>query len=80
MVDIEALTADDVEFVQATVAKHAAETGSAVAAALLEDWPASIGRFKRIMPRDYKRVLNAIAKAESLGEDVDEAVMEAARG
>ena len=80
MVDIEALTADDVEFVQATVAKHAAETGSAVAAALLEDWPASIGRFKRIMPRDYKRVLNAIAKAQSLGEDVDEAVMEAARG
>jgi len=25
--------------------------------ALLDDWPAALGRFRRVMPRDYKRVL-----------------------
>ncbi len=80
MVDIESLGDADVEFVHKTVAKHAAETGSVVAQALLSDWTTSQGRFSKIMPRDYKRVLEAIARAESLGEDVDDAVMEAARG
>jgi glutamate synthase (NADPH/NADH) large chain len=32
------------------------------------------------MPRDYKKVLLAIAAAEKDGKNVDEAVMEAARG
>jgi hypothetical protein len=32
------------------------------------------------MPRDYKRVLAAIAEAESAGEDVDTAIMAASRG
>jgi hypothetical protein len=30
------------------------------------------------MPRDFKRVLLAIAEAEKSGEDVDEAIMAAA--
>ena len=36
--------------------------------------------FVKVMPRDYKRVLAAIAEAERTGEDVDEAIMAAARG
>jgi glutamate synthase (NADPH/NADH) large chain len=32
------------------------------------------------MPRDYRRVLNAVALAESEGRNVDEAIMEASRG
>jgi hypothetical protein len=32
------------------------------------------------MPRDYRRVLEAIADAEERGADVDEAIMAAARG
>ena len=32
------------------------------------------------MPRDYKRVLEAIAEAEQNGTDVDEAIMAAAHG
>jgi hypothetical protein len=32
------------------------------------------------MPKDYKRVLNAIRKAREMGTSEDEAVMEAAHG
>jgi glutamate synthase (NADPH/NADH) large chain len=80
MVDVESLGEGDREFLFETVSKHAAETGSVLAEALIGDWPQQVDRFRKIMPRDYKRVLEAIATAESLGEDVDEAVMEAARG
>jgi glutamate synthase (NADPH/NADH) large chain len=34
----------------------------------------------KVMPRDYKKVLLAISEAEKNGADVDEAIMEAARG
>ena len=78
MVDVEALGEGDLEFLFEVVSKHAAETGSVVAEALIADWSHQVDRFRKIMPRDYKRVLEAIARAESLGENVDEAVMEAA--
>jgi glutamate synthase (NADPH/NADH) large chain len=32
------------------------------------------------VPRDYKRVLEALRRAEQDGRPVDEAIMEAARG
>ena len=32
------------------------------------------------MPKDYRRVLDAIATAEELGHNVEEAVMAAAKG
>ena len=51
-----------------------------MAAALLADWPAAVHRFTTIVPRDYKRVLEATRRAEADGRSVDEAIMEAARG
>jgi glutamate synthase (NADPH/NADH) large chain len=39
------------------VLKHAELTGSTVAKNLLADWQKSIGRFVKVMPTDYKRVL-----------------------
>ena len=42
--------------------------------------PGSSGHFVKVMPRDYKRVLQAIAQAERDGEDVDKAIMAAANG
>ncbi len=60
-------------------APHAAETGSAVAARLLADWDEALARFGKVMPKDYKRVLEPPAGAEREGRDVDEAVMAAAQ-
>src|SRR5439155_711383 len=37
--------------------RHAAQTASVVAAALLADWPRAAMRFVKVMPRDYKRAL-----------------------
>ena len=40
-----------------------------------------MGHFMKVMPRDYKRVLEAIAEAEAQrADDVDEAIMAAASG
>ncbi|MPZ60654.1 MAG: glutamate synthase large subunit [Propionibacteriales bacterium] len=51
--------------------RHQEETGSTVAAALLEQWASSLARFTEVMPRDYKRVMEAKAAAirEGLSED-----------
>jgi glutamate synthase (NADPH/NADH) large chain len=80
MVDLDPLDDDDRTFLRETVTRHAGETASTVATALLADWDASVARFVKIMPRDYKRVLEAARAAEADGIDVDEAIMAAAHG
>jgi glutamate synthase (NADPH/NADH) large chain len=80
MVDADPLEEPDVEFLRDAVSRHHAETGSAVAARLLADWDAAVGRFTKVMPQDYKRVLAAASAAEREGRDVNEAVMAAAHG
>ncbi|MEZ7128407.1 glutamate synthase large subunit [Nonomuraea sp. AD125B] len=78
MVAVEELSAGDAEFLKEVVEKHFAETGSPVAKELLADWEAALGRFGKIMPTDYKRVLAAAEAARIEGRNVDEAVMAAA--
>jgi glutamate synthase (NADPH/NADH) large chain len=80
MVDIEPVTGDDADFLAALLGRYAEETASPVAAELLADWPASVPRLRRVMPRDYKRVLAATSRARRDGHDVAAAVMAAARG
>ena len=80
MVDVEELDAEDAEFVRRAVSRHTEETDSEVGAALLADWDANLRRFSKIMPRDFRRVLQARARAEAEGLDVNEAIMEASRG
>jgi glutamate synthase (NADPH/NADH) large chain len=80
MVDLDPLSDEDREFLREIVERHLAETGSAVAEKLLAHWDASVERFGKVMPRDYKRVLQARAKATAEGRDVDEAIMTAAHG
>ncbi|MER6973613.1 glutamate synthase large subunit [Nocardioides sp. NPDC000445] len=65
------------------VRDHLEETGSAVAEALLADWPNSSTRFTQVMPSDYKRVLEAQEEALEEGLDEDEAaarIMEVLHG
>ncbi|MFB9833852.1 glutamate synthase large subunit [Actinoallomurus acaciae] len=80
MVELEPLEEDDRAYLHDIVTRHRAETGSEVAAGLLADWDAAVTRFGKIMPRDYKRVLTARARAEAEGRDIDEAVMAASNG
>jgi glutamate synthase (NADPH/NADH) large chain len=80
MVDLDPMEEPDAEFLWDVVSRHHAHTGSRVAAALLADWGAAVGRFAKVMPKDYKRVQLAASAAEREGRDVNEAVMAAAHG
>jgi glutamate synthase (NADPH/NADH) large chain len=79
-VDIEAVSAEYAEQLHGILARHLELTGSTVAAELLADYGRNLRRFSVLMPRDYKRVLEATRQARDAGLDVDEAVMAAARG
>jgi glutamate synthase (NADPH) large chain len=80
MVDVEPLGPDDREWLAAIVARHGEETESAVAERLLAQWESTLENMVKVMPRDYRRVLEATARAAEAGTSVDDAVMAAAHG
>ncbi|WP_428118411.1 glutamate synthase large subunit [Candidatus Poriferisodalis sp.] len=81
MVDLEPPLDDaDAETVRAIVRKHSAETGSAPAERILSRWHREVRHFRKVMPKDYRRVTEARAAAAEQGLDPDEAVMGAAHG
>ena len=80
LVEIEKLAEDEVLWLGDVLTTHVALTGSRVAADLLDDWDIAVDRFVRIMPRDYKRVLELRAEAAALGVDADQMIMEASHG
>ena len=75
MVDLDPLADADSEALGEIVRRHFEETESEVAQALLADWAAARGRFTKVMPKDYKRVLRLRAEAEEQGLDPLVAVM-----
>jgi glutamate synthase (NADPH/NADH) large chain len=80
MVDLDPLDDEDKEWLRSVVRRHQAETDSTVASRLLGRWHEELRRFVKVMPKDYKRVLEASALAEEKGLSVEEAIMAAARG
>jgi glutamate synthase (NADPH/NADH) large chain len=81
MVDLEiSLNVEDAEFVRNAIRTHFTETGSPVAGRILDRWHQQVRHFKRVMPKDYRRVLEAISAAEEQGRDIEEAIMAAAHG
>jgi glutamate synthase domain-containing protein 2/glutamate synthase domain-containing protein 1/glutamate synthase domain-containing protein 3 len=81
MVDLEALTPDDEVFLQEIIERHVEYTSSELGARILHDWPTVAARFVKVMPRDYKRVLAAEARASAEGRPIAFAEMvEVARG
>jgi glutamate synthase (NADPH/NADH) large chain len=79
LVDVEPLSDEDAARLRAVVEAHVAFTDSAVGTALLADWAGSVRRFSAIVARDFRRVLEATRRATAAGDDVDAAVMAAAR-
>ena len=65
MVDLEALLDEDMLLVRNLLTRHLETTGSTVAGRLLAEWDSARRRFVRVMPRDYKRVLQAEARARA---------------
>ena len=75
MVDLEPLDADDATFVRDVVARHVKLTGSQRGQWILDNWGPLVehdgGGFIKVMPRDYKRVLLAEARARSESRELE---------
>jgi glutamate synthase (NADPH/NADH) large chain len=78
MVDLDEMDDEDVDFLRSMITAHVDATDSAVGQRIMTDWDNQVRNFVKVMPRDFKRVLQAIAEAEKSGEDVDTAIMAAA--
>ncbi|HSG89880.1 MAG TPA: glutamate synthase large subunit [Pseudomonadales bacterium] len=66
MVELESLEADeDIVELKALIETHAEVTASTVAADLLARWSEVIAQFVKVMPSDYKRVLEERRRQES---------------
>ena len=70
-------TAHDKELLFRLINNHFKETGSKVAERILSNFDESLSNFKKIIPNDYKKMLEEIAKSEQKGSSHEEAVMEA---
>jgi glutamate synthase (NADPH/NADH) large chain len=62
---------DDAQALRLLVSRHRDETGSAVAKQLLEDWTAARKRFTKLVPRDYRIVVEVREGAAAEGLDPD---------
>jgi glutamate synthase (ferredoxin) len=69
--------ADEIEEVWKLIQRHQAYTNSARAAKVLADWKNLVPKFVKVMPKDYKRVLQAMKKVEEQGLSGDQAIMAA---
>ena len=78
--DLERLE-DPVEIseVKGMIQKHADYTGSPLASEILEDWENMCPQFVKVMPQDYKRILDALEEAQTEGFEGDDAWLEAFR-
>jgi glutamate synthase (NADPH/NADH) large chain len=56
-VDLEPVANGDVDLLYELISRHVAATGSPRAKWILENWPNMIGRFVKVFPHEYKRVL-----------------------
>jgi glutamate synthase (NADPH/NADH) large chain len=83
MVELQPLDDGDRAFLDDTIRRHRDLTGSAVADRILGRWDEAVLSFRKVMPKDYQRVLTVIAESEAAGLDETQTVdriMEAARG
>ncbi len=67
----------EIKEVKGMIRQHAEYTNSELAWRILGDWERKISKFVKVMPKDYKRMLEAFERVEALGLSGEEAVMAA---
>lgn len=75
MVDIDELIGEEQEEVRQMIIKHVKYTKSPLGSSILENWERDIRRFTKIIPRDYKRMIQTIEKAHASGLVEEKAIM-----
>jgi glutamate synthase (NADPH) large chain len=74
LVRLEELEELDLATIRSMIEKHAEFTGSKRAESILADWAGYQSRFVKVMPMDYKRVLQALERAKAAGLSGDDAL------
>ena len=69
--------ADEIALVRSLVEKHAATTESANARRVLDNWEHTLQRLVRVMPNDYRRVIEAQRKMREKGLSPEQAELAA---
>jgi glutamate synthase domain-containing protein 3 len=78
MVGLEKLEdSDEIEQVWKMVQRHQSYTQSALAGRLLADKRAVVPKFVKVMPKDYKRVLQSVKRVKESGLTGEQAIMAA---
>ena len=78
MVDMEAVTErHDGEELRTLIEHHVRETGSPLGKEILDHFQEYLPKFKKIIPRDYKRMITTIGQMEEKGMSQEKATMEA---
>ena len=70
---------DDAEIaeVRAQIQRHVDYTGSDLAQEILDSWDDAVTKFVKVMPKDYRRMLEAVERVEAEGLKGEEALMAA---
>ncbi|SHF09889.1 glutamate synthase large subunit [Alkalibacter saccharofermentans] len=76
MVNLEKIeSSEELDQVKAMIERHVQYTASPQAQKILKDWESYSSRFTRVIPKDYKRMLENIERAHQAGLSGDEALM-----
>jgi glutamate synthase (ferredoxin) len=68
---------EEIQQVRQLIENHQRYTKSQRAESVLKNWDAMVSKFVKVMPKDYKRVLEAFKRVTAAGLSGDEAVMAA---
>ena len=68
---------DEIQAVKAKIEKHIEYTGSVRGKELINNWDSAVGKFVKVMPQDYERVVQAVNRAQKRGLKGDDAVQAA---
>jgi glutamate synthase (NADPH/NADH) large chain len=80
MVFLEKLGKNDEQVLERLISNHHQMTTSTLAQEMLSNWMENKDKFVKVMPKDYKRVLDVIKTAQSKGMTEEDAIMEAMNG
>ncbi|MBI4358423.1 MAG: glutamate synthase large subunit [Candidatus Omnitrophica bacterium] len=78
MVELEHLEKEDeIQTVRKMIERHVQYTASMRGKHILDLWDEMVPKFVKVLPKDYKRVLQALERVQSTGLSGDEAIMAA---
>ncbi len=80
MIELEKVHANkDIDDLKSMIEAHQAKTGSTVAEGMLANWDETLNKFVKVIPADYKRMLEYIESARETGEyETEEQIIDAA--